>query len=167
MRAEDVWRLPQSLRDGWRCWVERPGESHRDGWLLITCVAHEPCHLFFPFLFSLSLLSSLDVFLLSRVRSHRLVQDARQRNNYRHPQFPFSRPLFLLFLSLIFFLHILAQRIPVQFWSCRREQRTAPGAMPLGGYEHVFHKKHCWQGRWRGNFFLSIKGLIIYQSGEF
>ena len=116
MRAENVWRLPQSLRDGWRRGFERASESHRDGWLLITSDVQRPFTFFPFFLPCLSILSGTFVhFLFPSLPSRRLVHDAH-RGEVRHPHF-LACFLFPLFLSLT------SQRIPVQFWSCRKDEQ--------------------------------------------
>ena len=108
MRAENVWRLPQSLRDGWRRGFERASESHRDGWLLITSDVQRP-FTFFPFsLPCLSILSGTFVhFLFPSLPSRRLVHDAH-RGEVRHPHF-LACFLLPLFLSLTIILSALAK----------------------------------------------------------
>ena len=149
MRAEDVWRLPQSLRDGWRRWAERPSASHRDGRVLITGADQRPAT-------SLSFRSSL-LFSPSDFRppslfscpSRRLVQDAPSVQ--RSP--PFFSFLLPLLPFLVFLLHT-TQGIPVQFWSCRKANST--WRTSLRAMNRI--TKACWQGRRQGSleFFLSI-----------
>ena len=105
MCAEDVWRLPQSVRDGWRGWAERASESHRVGWLLITGGARRPGTLVFslhacPFSLGLS-----SIFFFPSDPSHRLVQDAHHSGTTTaHISLPF-----LLLFS--FFFHISSSSV--------------------------------------------------------
>jgi hypothetical protein len=57
VRLEDVWRLPQSLRNGWHPRAERTSESFRNGRSLISlaCIADA----FLP-VFPIHVVSSFD-----------------------------------------------------------------------------------------------------------
>lgn len=159
MCAEDVWRLPQSVRDGWRGWAERASESHRVGWLLITGGARRPGTLVFslhacPFSLGLS-----SIFFFPSDPSHRLVQDAHHSGTTTaHISLPF---LFPLVSSFLFFLSIQRKGYPCN--SGVAGKRTAPGAMPPRATNSL--TKSMLAGP-AAREFLSIS-VVIYQLGFF
>jgi hypothetical protein len=165
VRAEDVWWLPQSLRDGWRLRAERPSASHRDGRILIAGRLDRPGAFFaFPFMLFLSLLdfrpSSPSVH-----PSRRLVQDARQRTTTA------THISFLSFPSFPSFPFFLLHRKGYPCNSGVAGKRTAPEGSnkhATQGYEQVLTKSMLAGPAAREGFFLTCQVVsIIYHLGIF
>lgn len=140
MRAEDVWRLPQSLRDGWRRRFERPSESHGAGRILNTGDAQTS---FLSFL----LFRRIVVHLL--LSPHPISSPCTRRapaNETPHTHtFPFC---FSFFSSFPF---STSQRIPVQFWSCRKDEQHLRDhtCTPLRAMNRIY-KKHAGRAGGKG-----------------
>ena len=161
MRAENVWWLPQSLRDGWRRRSERPSESHRDGRLLIAGDLQRPL----TFLSTSLPLSFLPLdFRPSSLSFRPISSPCTGCTQRRAPPHKFPCLFFLFLFSFSYIAKDTRAILELQ------ERRTAPEGSHMARHSGLRTEftKACWQGRRQGSLeFLCRLVQNIYQLGFF